>query len=277
MTASDLEARSLSKKYGRHSPWALDSIDVQLQPGEIVALVGPNGAGKSTLVRCLMGFEAPTARSVRIHGVDPLREPAKALLRVGYVAQGAPLYADLSPSDHLHLASVLRPAFDVPWARRRIDALGIDGKMPAAKLSGGQRAQVALTIALATKAQILIFDEPVANLDPMARRSFLGFVREEAKSRNATVLIASHIVTDLVGVCDSIIILAPGRVVLCEKINVALSRHSVVPGTTRSDRTVSTFQRADGTWVSLTAVDGAGNTELEDLVVGYLAAMPNRT
>jgi ABC-2 type transport system ATP-binding protein len=248
-------------------------VSIAIPAGSVTALIGPNGAGKSTLLRCFMGFEAPSSGHVRVRGLDPLKAMHAALQHVGYVGQDAPLYRELTVADHVALAGALRRGFDTTYASRRLSDLGIRLSMRAGELSGGQRSQVALAIALATRAPILILDEPVANLDPLARRDFLNVLRSAARDRGTTVLLASHIVADFENVCDSIIVLAPATVLLHASMQDALRAHRVVPATTRSATdAVSSFHRSDGSKVYLVKNAGPGEITLEDLVLGYLAA-----
>lgn len=267
-----LHAAGLSKRYGRANVWALDEIDLSIRPGSVTALVGPNGAGKSTLVRTFLGFEAPTKGSVRVCGLDPRKERANALARISYVGQGSPLYSDLTAEEHVAMAASLRTRIDRDFAFGRFDELRISSRIPVRSLSGGQRAQVALAIALATPAPVLILDEPVASLDPFARHEFLTVLGEAVRTRATTVLLASHIVAELELVCDSLVVLSPGRVALDSTIAEAKAAHRVVEQPAAGDDLVSTLSRPDGTRASLIRVASDGNASLEELVLGYLAA-----
>ena len=266
-----LEATHLGKRYRRDRAWALRDINLMVSEGSVVALVGPNGAGKTTLIRCFMGFEAADEGSVRVAGIDPKKDKASALQRVGYVGQEAALYRDLTVTDHISMAGALRRGFDGASARRRLDELAVPLRAKAGELSGGQRAQVALAIALATHAQILLLDEPVASLDPFARQSFLTVLKDAVRADGATVILSSHIVGDLAQVCDSLAILAPGRVALHEPIAEARDHHRLVDAGSETNA-VATFTRPDGTQVSLVRVVEGGDVGLDDLVYGYLAA-----
>ena len=180
-----LEARGLAKRY-RRGVWALTGIDLDIPAGGITALVGPNAAGKSTLIKTWVGFERPTRGSVAVMGVDPWRDRSGALAHLGYVPQSPALYDGLSVDDHLDLAVQLRPGFDRASARKRLDDLGIPAGRGAGTLSGGQQAQVALALALGTRARILLLDEPLASLDPLARREFLHVVTDAVRVRPIT-------------------------------------------------------------------------------------------
>ncbi|MEX1156604.1 MAG: ABC transporter ATP-binding protein, partial [Chloroflexota bacterium] len=189
-----LEAHALAKRYGRRT-WALTGIDLAIPQGGITALVGPNAAGKSTLIKTWVGFERPTRGGVTVAGIDPWKDRSAVLGMVGYVPQSPALYDGLSVNDHLDLAVQLRPDFDRPYARQRLDQLGIPGDQGAKSLSGGQQAQVALALALGTRAKILLLDEPLASLDPLARREFLHVLTDAVRADGATALLSSHIVT----------------------------------------------------------------------------------
>ncbi|HEY0870583.1 MAG TPA: ABC transporter ATP-binding protein, partial [Acidothermaceae bacterium] len=165
-----LDAAGLGKRYRQR--WALRDCTLQVPAGRVVGLVGPNGAGKTTLLHLAVGLLQPSAGRLDVLGARPADSPAQ-LGRVGFVAQDTPVYASLSVADHLKLGGWLNPRFDAAAAQRRIDQLGLDRRQRAGKLSGGQRAQLALTLAIAKRPELLVLDEPVASLDPLARREFL--------------------------------------------------------------------------------------------------------
>ncbi|HET7684942.1 MAG TPA: ABC transporter ATP-binding protein [Candidatus Limnocylindria bacterium] len=264
-----LEARGLAKRY-RGGVWALAGIDLAIPPGGVTALVGPNAAGKSTLIKTWVGFEKATRGSAAVLGLDPWRQRSRALEHLGYVPQSPALYDGLSVEDHLDLAVQLRRGFDRVAARARLDQLGIPRAAGARSLSGGQQAQVALALALGTRAPILLLDEPLASLDPLARREFLHVVSDAVRSDGTTVLLSSHIVTDVEQACDRLVVLGVGRVLLHETVAVALARHHISPGMVAG--AVSTFAAADGTPNSLIAGSGERAATLEEVVLGYLAS-----
>ena len=264
-----LEARSLAKRY-RRGTWALGGIDLAIPAGGVTALVGPNAAGKSTLIRTWVGFERPTRGGARVMGLDPWRQRSAALARVGYVPQSPSLYDGLSVEDHLDLAVQLRRGFDRHGARARLDELAIPRSAGARDLSGGQRAQVALALALGTRAPILLLDEPLASLDPLARREFLHVVTDVARRDGTTVLLSSHIVTDVEQACDRLVVLGVGRVLLHDTVSAALARHGIVTGS--APGAVSTFRGPDGAPLSLVTGSGERRATLEELVLGYLAS-----
>jgi ABC-2 type transport system ATP-binding protein len=204
-----LEARGLGQRYRRL--WALTDCTLSIPAGQVVGLVGPNGAGKTTLLNLAAGLLAPTTGTIEVLGGQPAVSPAQ-LAKVGFLAQDAPLYAGLSVADHLRLGARLNPDWDEGLARRRIDRLDLDPAQRAGRLSGGQRAQLALTLAVAKRPELLILDEPVASLDPLARREFLEDLLEAIGERQMSVVLSSHLVGDLERVCDYLIVLVGSRV-----------------------------------------------------------------
>src|SRR6516225_10637234 len=191
-----LETTNLSKRYG-HKNWALQNATLHLPAGRVAALVGPNGAGKSTLLHLAVGLLNPSGGSVRVCGFDPVRQPEEVLPRIGFVAQDHPLYKSFSVADMLTFGRQLNPRWDNALALQRLHQLGIPLNRAVGKLSGGQQAQVALALALAKRPNLLLLDEPVASLDPLARREFLNAVMEATAEGGPTVLLSSHIIADL--------------------------------------------------------------------------------
>jgi ABC-2 type transport system ATP-binding protein len=151
--------------------------------------------------------------------------PGAQLAKVGFVAQDTPLYAALSIADHFRFGAHLNPAWDQGYAEARIARLGLDKKQKAGKLSGGQRAQLALTMAIAKRPELLILDEPVAALDPLARRGFIDDLTEAATTRQMSVVLSSHLVSDLERACDRLIVLNGGRVRAAGPIRHLLAAH----------------------------------------------------
>jgi ABC-2 type transport system ATP-binding protein len=273
--APALIAERLVKRYRRDRRPALDGIDLTIPAGAVVALVGPNGAGKSTLIRCFVGFERPTGGRVTVMGADPAKDAPAALAHVGYVGQKPGLYPDLTGDDHIALAAILRTGFDQVGAARRLDDLGVPRSSRADRLSGGHQAQLALALALGTRASVLLLDEPLASLDPLARRDFLRAVREAVTTTGCTVLLASHIVGDIAAVCDRLVVLAPARVMLHSTIADARAGHALVPfAEAPPDRIIGAFDDEAGRPHALirTAEAAADPPTLDDIVLGYLAA-----
>jgi ABC-2 type transport system ATP-binding protein len=270
----ELRAHGLTKRYRRGRSPALDRIDLHISGGGITALVGPNGAGKSTLIRCFLGFERPTSGWVSVDGIDPLRDRPKALARIGYVGQDAGLYRQLTANEHLDLATTMRVGFDWAGAADRLDALDIPRRVPTAELSGGQQAQIALSMALGTHAPVLLLDEPVARLDPLARMAFLNALRDAARADASTVLLASHIIGDLESVSDALVVLAPGAVMFHGSIEDARAGHAIVPASDGilPDGLVATYTGLSGRRMALVRRPGTGDASLDDVVLGYLAA-----
>ncbi|MGW8888602.1 ABC transporter ATP-binding protein [Streptomyces sp. NPDC055749] len=221
MTAT-LEAKGLGKRYGRHQ--ALTDCTLSVPSGRVVGLVGPNGAGKSTLLQLACGLLTPTSGTIEVLGGRPASGPEQ-LAKVGFVAQDTPTYTGLSIADHLRLGARLNPGWDAQLAESRIAKLGLDPAQRAGKLSGGQRAQVALTLAVAKRPDLLILDEPVAALDPLARREFLQSLMEFVADHGATVILSSHLVSDLERVCDYLISLVASRVQVSGEVDELLATH----------------------------------------------------
>ncbi|HEX2767142.1 MAG TPA: ABC transporter ATP-binding protein [Candidatus Limnocylindria bacterium] len=271
MTVADpiLETRELAKRY-RRGVWALQGIDLEIPSGGITALVGPNAAGKSTLIKTWVGFERPTRGSVRVAGIDPWKDRSAALAHLGYVPQSPALYDGLSVEDHLDLARQLRPSFDRDYARSRLAQLDIPADRGARDLSGGQQAQVALAIALGTRAPILLLDEPLASLDPLARREFLHVLTDAVRSDGATALLSSHIVTDVEQACDRLVVLGVGKVLLHDTVADAMSAHSI--SSSEHPGAVASFGAPDGSRIWLVRGTGERPATLDEVVLGYLAS-----
>jgi ABC-2 type transport system ATP-binding protein len=230
--APALRCDGLGKRYG--SRWALRDCSLEIPTGTVTALVGPNGAGKTTLLQLVVGLSKATAGEVSVLGCPPGRDAAQLLPRVGFVAQEHPLYKGFTIADTLKLGRKLNASWDGAFALDRIDALGLPLGQKVGKLSGGQQAQVALTLALAKRPDLLVLDEPVASLDPLARREFMQSVMEAVAESGMTVLLSSHIVADLERVCDHLIILSRADVQLAGPIEDIVAGHRVLTGP-RSD------------------------------------------
>ena len=222
-----LEASGLGKRYGRR--WALTSCSLKIPAGRVVGLVGPNGAGKSTLLQLAVGLLAPSAGSITVLGGTP-GGSADQLRKVGFVAQDAPAYAGLSVRDHLRFGAWSNDGFDHQGALQRCESLGLDLRQRAGRLSGGQRAQLALTLALAKRPELLVLDEPVASLDPLARREFLQLLMEAVAEDAFSVILSSHLIADLERVCDYLIVLAGSRVQVAGPIDGLRASHHRLTG-----------------------------------------------
>jgi ABC-2 type transport system ATP-binding protein len=230
-----LRADGLGKKYGRR--WALSDCTLDLPGGGVVGLVGPNGAGKTTLLNLAVGLLKPTTGSIEVVGRRPGAGPAQ-LAKVGYVAQDAPTYAGLSVEDHLRLGARLNPGWDAAAAHDRIRRLGLDPSQKAGRLSGGQRAQLALTLGIAKRPELLVLDEPVASLDPLARREFLQDLMEATAAQELSVVLSSHLVSDIERVCDHLVVLVDSRVRIAGDVDTLLASHHRLTGPRRDPATL---------------------------------------
>jgi ABC-2 type transport system ATP-binding protein len=277
-----LRAEGLGKSYGRL--WALSDCTLDVPAGRVVGLVGPNGAGKTTLLNLAVGMLTPTSGTIEVLGGRPGASPAQ-LAKVGFVAQGTPTYAGLSIEDHLRLGARLNPGWDDTLARGRIRRLGLDFSHRAGKLSGGERAQLALTVGVAKRPELLILDEPVASLDPLARREFLQDLMEAVAEHELSVVVSSHLVSDLERVCDYLIVLVASRVRLHGDIDTLLATHHRLTGPRRdptrlpADQHVISASHTDRQSTLLVRTDApihdpawtVGQLSLEDLVLAYMS------
>jgi ABC-2 type transport system ATP-binding protein len=286
-----LEAHGYGKRYRRRT-WALRNVDLTVPEGSITALVGPNGSGKSTLIRSWIGFERASEGRLMTGGVDPQKDRKGAVERVGYVPQSPSLYRDLTIAHHIALAETLRAGFDGAMAAGYVTRLSIPLEAKAGELSGGEQAQVGLALALATRAQILLLDEPLASLDPLARREFLHLMVEAVRGAGATALLSSHVITDIEQACDRLVVLGKGHTLLDLSIGEALAHHRIVEAPAAdaarlagSDAVVGSFPAPAGEPLSLVrvAVVAPVGTEplgrpatLEEVVIGHLAAGRSR-
>ena len=280
MTA--LHASGLGKRYRQR--WALSDCTLEIPEGRVAGLVGPNGAGKSTLLNLAVGLLAPDAGTVTVLDGQPGSGPAQ-LAQVGFVAQDTPVYAGLSVADHLRFGAHLNPGWDAAYAEDRIERLGLDPGQRAGKLSGGQRAQLALTVALAKRPRLLILDEPVASLDPLARREFLQDLMEAVAEWEVSVILSSHLVSDLERVCDYLVVLAASRVQIAGDVDALIASHHRLIGPRRdpaslpSDQQVIQASHTDRQSTLIVqsrhpVLDPAWTVEqlnLEDLVLAYMS------
>jgi ABC-2 type transport system ATP-binding protein len=277
-----LQARGLGKRYRRR--WALSECTLEIPAGRVVGLVGPNGAGKTTLLSLASGLLTPTAGTIEVCGGRPGASRAQ-LAKVGFVAQNTPTYARLTVADHLKLGARLSPRWDAGLARERIRRLGLRPDQSAESLSGGQRAQLALTLAVAKRPELLILDEPVAALDPLGRRDFLQDLSHATSEQELSVVHSSHLVSDVERVCDYLIVLVASRVRLAGDVRELLAAHRVVtaprldpvtlpPGlhavsADHTNRETTMLVRSDsGVYDPAWTVSPVG---LEDLVLAYMS------
>lgn len=233
-----IETSGLGCRYG--SRWALRDCTLALPEGHLAALVGPNGAGKSTLLNLIVGLTRPTVGQVAVLGGQPAGSPA-ALNGVAFVAQGMPLYKHLNANELLHLTRNLNLHFDIAFARARLAELGVDGKCKAGKLSGGQQAQLALTLALARRPRLLVLDEPTAALDPLARHDFMATVMSAMADDGVSVVLSSHMLAELERVADYLVLISRGRVRLADPVEDLLATHRLISSP-------ATEQLGEGPW-----------------------------
>jgi ABC-2 type transport system ATP-binding protein len=278
--SSVLCADGLGRRYGRNV-WGLRDCNVEVPARRVVALVGPNGSGKTTLLHLAAGLLPPSAGSVKVAG----GEPAQMLERIGFVAQDAPLWPRLRVGEVVEIGRALNPTFDTDLARDRIGRLGIALRRRIGALSGGQRAQVALTLVLAKKPELFLLDEPLASLDPLARREFLTSMFESCTETGAAVLFSSHVVAELERICDYLIVLRAGQVRVAGDIDDLRQSHRVVSGPAgwpeRSRWQVISAHTAGSHTIALVrseagTLTGPGLDEtqptFDELVLGYLDA-----
>jgi ABC-2 type transport system ATP-binding protein len=278
---SALQATDLGKRYGRK--WALSNCTLDIPQGRVVGLVGPNGAGKTTLLHLAVGLLNPSVGSISVLDERP-GSSAEQLGRVGFVAQDTPVYAGLSIAAHLQMGAALNSTWDAQMAERRIRDLGLDPSQRAGRLSGGQRAQLALTLAIAKRPRLLLLDEPVASLDPLARREFLKILMEVVVENNVSVILSSHLVADLERVCDYLVVLAASQVQVNGDIDELLSTHHRLIGTPRdlenlpdTVRVIESSSTERQTTVTVRSADpimdpawSIESLSMEDLVLAYM-------
>ena len=276
-----IETRGLSKRYRKVT--ALSQCTITVPEGRISALIGPNGAGKTTLLRLLAGLIAPTAGEVTVSGAAPRQDPA-FLADIGFLAQEIPLYRRMSAEDHIGIGAHLNPRWDAASVRDRLKVLDIPLGQAVGTLSGGQRAQVALALTLAKQPRLLLLDEPVAALDPLARRNFLAILADAVAIGGLTVVMSSHLVADLERVCDHVVLLAASRVQLCGDVDTILAEHQVLVGprkdTTALEKTHTVVQatRTARQTTLLVRLNGpvidpafeVSDVGLEELILGYM-------
>jgi ABC-2 type transport system ATP-binding protein len=278
-----IETSAAGKQYGRR--WALRDCTLTIPAGKVVGLVGPNGAGKTTLLQLAAGLLKPTSGTISVLGGAPGRTPAE-LAKVGFVAQDAPAYARLTVAGHLRMGEWLNPrGWDSELAARRIADLGLDPRQRAGSLSGGQRAQLALTLAVAKRPELVLLDEPVASLDPLARREFLQTLMEVVAEQGTSVVLSSHLIADLERVCDYLVVLVGSRVQLTGEVSELLASHHRLSGPRKDPSALPAGQEVIGashTDVQSTffirsddpVLDPAWTVRpvtLDDLVLAYMA------
>ncbi len=278
-----IETSGLGKRYGKS--WALRDCTLSLPAGHLAALVGPNGAGKSTLMNMTAGLTVATSGAVTVLDGHPAGSPA-ALNGVAFVAQDAPIYKNFSAGDMVHLTRNLNQHFDLPFARARLAELGIPLKKKAGRLSGGQQSQLALTLALARRPRLLILDEPLAALDPIARQDFLAAVMTAMADDGVSVLLSSHQVAELERVADFLIVLSHAQLQVSGEVDDLLAGHRLLTGPTaeaddyasrltvvqarRGGAQTHLLIRTSGTDVPVAPGWESHQVSLEEVVMAYL-------
>jgi ABC-2 type transport system ATP-binding protein len=279
-----IEATELGKRYGRR--WALRNTSLQVPAGRVVGLVGSNGAGKTTLMHLSVGLLNASEGQISVFGRQPGVD-AQQLARVGFVAQDAPLYGRMSVADHFEMGARLNLGWDDAVAAEFIDRLDLDSRQRAGSLSGGQRSQLALALAIGKRPELLVLDEPVASLDPLARREFMATLMGFA-ANGSSVVLSSHLLSDIERVCDYLIVLAHGGVRLAGDVDQLVAEHRVLSGPRRNpvrlpaDQTIvrerhtdrqsnlivrTTSEVLDPAWT-------VSNLGLEELVLAYMESPP---
>lgn len=276
-----VEAAGLVKRFGRRRPAALDGCSFQVGAGSVCALVGPNGAGKSTLLDLAAGVSSPTEGSIRLLGGHA---PGEVRERVSYLAQDKQLYPQLTVAETLRMAAGLNPGrWDARYAADVVEQGGVDPGTRVRRLSGGQRTRVALALALGKRPDLLLLDEPMAALDPLARKQFTGLLMAHVAEHGATVLLSSHDLGELTDTCDDLLLLGQGRVRLAGATDALLDAHLLATGRgTVEDLSAHTVVDSRAAGRGTTALlrpagplpDGWSTAQpsLEELVVHYLGA-----
>ncbi|MEU9150262.1 ABC transporter ATP-binding protein [Streptomyces sp. NPDC048417] len=277
MTDTAIAASALGKRFGRRGGWALRECSFRLPAGRVCAVVGPNGAGKSTLLALAAGLLGPTEGELTVLGTTP----AEARGRVGYVAQDKPLYPQLTVAETLRMGADLNPErWDTAAAEHVVAAGALDPKSRIRSLSGGQRTRVALALALGKRPELLLLDEPMADLDPLARHELMALLMVEAAQHGTTIAMSSHVVAELEDSCDHLLLIGGGRVRLAGEIDDLLAAHTRVGATADADLTPHTVvdSRTTGRQLSalirpagpLPADWRTGAPSLEELVLAHL-------
>lgn len=277
-----IQTTALGKRY--RNLWALKDCCMHIPSGRITGLIGPNGAGKTTLLKLAMGLLAPNTGEIEVLGWSPTTQPTMVLGRVGYVAQDRPLYPRFTAGDVLRLGRELNPKWDEAAARARLVKHGVALDQQVRKLSGGQQAQVSLALALGKRPELLLLDEPAANLDPLARREFLRELVDAVAAEGVTVVLSSHLIADVERICDYLVILSKGRVQVAGDIDQLLAQHRILvgpkldPAVVAGDPTVVKVEHTERESALLVRTNGltpppswrVEQAALEDLVLAYM-------
>lgn len=283
--AAVLEATGLTKRFGKFT--ALRGCDLSLPAQKVIGLVGPNGAGKTTLLQLASGLRYPTAGTISVLGRSPRDDAAALLPHIGFVAQDRPLYGDFTVDETLELTRRLNPTWDHAYARARVQRFRLPLDARVRRLSTGQRAQVALALAVGKRPELLLLDEPVANLDPLARLELLEELMATVADGGTSVVMSANALADVERVCEYMVIVLGGRVRLAGDIEQLVAQHTFVSGPLERPPFGDGWQVIDerhadrqGTWLlcsvgdtpPIDAGDGtlARQATLEEIVLAYL-------
>jgi ABC-2 type transport system ATP-binding protein len=286
-----LETFALTKRY--HNVVALDGCALAVPAGRVVGLVGPNGAGKTTLMHLAVGLLVPTSGTIEVFGASPTKDPAGVLAHVGFLGQDRPLYGGFTVAEMMELGRRLNARWDHGFVTERLQRIGIPFDRKVKTLSGGQRAQVALTLALGKRPKLVLLDEPVSGLDPVARLEFLQELMSAVAEDASTVVLSSHVIADVERVCDHLVILAAGKVRLAGDIDALVAGHALVVGprndaaaldasvieVTHADRQTTKLIRTARSEQPHVCADGSyvRPATLEEIVLAYLRRRADAT
>ncbi len=287
-----LEAAGLTKRFGRFE--ALRGCDLSLPAQKVIGLVGPNGAGKTTLLQLASGLRYPTSGSITVLGRTPRDDAAALLPHVGFVAQDRPLYGDFTAEETLELARRLNPTWDHAYALARVRRFRLPLDARVRRLSTGQRAQVALALAVGKRPEVLLLDEPVANLDPLARLELLEELMATVADGGTSVVLSANALADVERVCEYVVILVDGQVRLAGDLDELTAQHTFVSGPVDRRPFGNSWQvinerhaERQGTWLlrsvgagePIDTDDGtqARNATLEEIVLAYLRSAEKGT
>ncbi|HEY7420175.1 MAG TPA: ABC transporter ATP-binding protein [Ktedonobacteraceae bacterium] len=284
-----LEASSLGKRYGKD--WALQNCNLQVPMGSVAGLIGLNGAGKTTLMHLAVGLIESSEGSMSVLELSPDKQLADLLPRIGFVPQERVFYKGFSVRDMLMLGKKLNPRWDEALAQQLASRLYLPLRQKTEKLSGGQRDMLAVIMALAKNAELLLLDEPFASLDPLARRECLKMIMETVEAKGTTVLLSSHIVSDLEQACGYMVILSSACVQLAGDRDSIMESHKLLIGPSdefeplSKEHTVVQAHRAERQTNAVVRLHDkftepnwqVKDMTLEDIALAYLSLRPEET
>jgi ABC-2 type transport system ATP-binding protein len=275
-----LETVDLGRRYMLH--WGLRNCSLRVPEGSITGLVGPNGAGKSTLLRLAAGISKPSAGSLKVFDQKVNPNSPDFLAKVGYLDQSRPLYKQFRVDELMKLGGKLSDSWDQASVARWLEELKIPLDWKVSLLSVGQQAQVALAMCMGKRPHLLLLDEPMASLDPLARRGVSQMLLDSVVEHKTTVLISSHIVSELESMCDYLIMLSKSRVQIAGSVESILSNHHVLVGplasaSFESTNVISSTKAGrqgtyliEGDFGSVDAEWEVASPDLEEIVLAYL-------